>query len=256
MCAKLSIFLILIIKKRYIFAMDFVKLNKMNQIIEIFVSIWNTFFVRKCIVCGEPLSSNEKNICAECSKLYEYPEIKLNDEFFAPLRPYCSNICVLSWYSYTKKAIAGFKFREEIYEGKVLSNLLAKRLKNQSWINDIDYIVPVPLTKSSLKKRGFNQCEIIATIIGKQINKPVLLNNLVRIKDSKSQHTSGREERYQNVKDSFEVVNPFVFESKNVLLIDDVITTCSTLAACCEALKKSQDIEIFIGALASDRENI
>lgn len=222
----------------------------------ILYAIFHTIFPRRCLLCNNILAENEHNICTHCQSLYPYP-IDINlDDFFAPLSAYIQDICVFSYYTYAKKSILQFKFYENIHKGKALSRLLSKKLSTLPWIDDVDIIVPVPLHKKKLRQRGFNQCDVISKTIADNLNKTFLPNNLVRVINTKEQHKSNVDQRYENMRNAFSVLDPTLFENKTILLVDDVITTCSTMFECCKVLSKCNNIRIYVACLASDRISI
>lgn len=222
----------------------------------ILYAIFHTIFPRRCLLCNNILTENEHNICTRCQSLYPYPTDINLDDFFAPLSAYIQDICVFSYYTYAKKSILQFKFYENIHKGKALSRLLSKKLSTLPWIDDVDIIVPVPLHKKKLRQRGFNQCDVISKTIADNLNKTFLPNNLVRVINTKEQHKSNVEQRYENMRNAFSVLDPTLFENKTILLIDDVITTCSTMFECCKVLSKCHNIKIYVACLASDRISV
>ncbi len=222
----------------------------------ILYSLFHTIFPRRCLLCNNILTENEHNICTRCQSLYPYPTDINLDDFFAPLSAYIQDICVFSYYTYAKKSILQFKFYENIHKGKALSRLLSKKLSTLPWIDDVDIIVPVPLHKKKLRQRGFNQCDVISKTIADNLNKTFLPNNLVRVINTKEQHKSNVEQRYENMRNAFSVLDPTLFENKTILLIDDVITTCSTMFECCKVLSKCHNIKIYVACLASDRISV
>ena len=218
-------------------------------------SIFYTFFPKKCICCGNILQTDEKFMCQKCNDLYPYPDkIEYKEEFFAPLAPYMADICILGHYHILKQPVLKFKFNSNVFCGRLLTDMFCGKLKRQQWINDIDYIVPVPLHKKKLRKRGFNQSQVIARMIGKSLNIPIQADNLRRIKNTYDQHLSRGSQRYDNVKGAFALKDIALFKNKSILLVDDVITTCSTSVECCKVLKQCEGIKIYIGAIASDRK--
>jgi ComF family protein len=106
-------------------------------------------------------------------------------------------------------------------------------------INDKSYheIIPVPLYKTRKRERGYNQSEEIARALTRFSQIPVRSEHLLRIRPTSSQTTMSREVREQNVKNAFNC--PVKIENSNILLIDDVITTGSTVDACAHVLKNS-----------------
>lgn len=228
-------------------------MNLVNKIKNIIISFYKTFFPRQCIFCKEVLIDNEDIICDKCAKQYRCKQIDLNDEEFMPLNNIVQDMYIWSYYSYSKRAILEFKFQKNVYLGIQLSKLMARSLKNVSWISSIDYIVPIPLHRIRERERGFNQAEIIAQTLGKELNIEVVNDNLKRIKNNKPQHTSSSTERYENVKNIFEMKDKNMFNNKNILLVDDIITTCSTIKSCCQVIKENNNTMIYIACLASDR---
>ena len=229
----------------------------MNIFKEIFLSIFETIIPRQCIFCGNNLNLNEKYFCSKCKTQYKYPDISTKDDFFMALMPHAKNICIMSWYEISKTAISNFKFNENLHDGRILCKLLNDRLEEKDWINDIDCIVPVPLSKKKLRQRGFNQCDIIAKQISKRFNIKVCKNNLIKIKNTKEQHKSKAQDRYLNILGTFKVKDNKLFDDKNILLVDDVITTGSTLIECCKTIHSvSPTAKIHIAALSSNRQYI
>ena len=104
------------------------------------------------------------------------------------------------------------------------------------------------MSKSSVKKRGFNQCEVIAKNLSKLLDIPVN-DSLIKIKDTREQKSLSKEERYKNIKGAFKVKKNNI-ENKRILLVDDVVTTGATLLECKKILKKCDVAEITILTIA------
>ena len=114
----------------------------------------------------------------------------------------------------------------------------------------IDVVVPVPLHPRKLKKRGFNQSEWIASGIAEALEKPVSGNNLQRKVFTSTQTKKNRFERFKNVDGIFAIKSAHQFTGKHVLLVDDVVTTGSTLEACAVELLKIPETKVSIATLA------
>jgi ComF family protein len=142
------------------------------------------------------------------------------------------------------------KYKNNREIGYFLGELFGLKLMQSSLFEDVDYIVPVPLHRKKLRKRGYNQSEVIATGIGKTFGKELNTNNLFRKEHTSTQTRKSRFARWENVSGIFDIRNPEVFSEKHILLIDDVITTGSTLEACAASLKKADGIKLSLVALA------
>ncbi len=154
--------------------------------------------------------------------------------------------------------IKGSKFRSLIHSlkyggradiGKELGNLLGIELKG-SCFSDIDCIVPVPLHPAKKRSRGYNQSEMIADGTGTSLTKPVVKSVLVRSVYTVTQTRKSVEERRENVKEAFCLKDPDLLQGNHILLVDDVVTTGSTLTACTDELLKIPGVKVSIAVLA------
>lgn len=123
-------------------------------------------------------------------------------------------------------------------------------LQNPQIIEHIDLIAPVPLHPRKLKSRGFNQSECLAKGISEVTQKPISVENLVRLVHSPTQTRKSRYKRWENVSGIFNVKNKEEFKNRHILLVDDVITTGSTIEACFEAMKETENLKLSIASIA------
>ncbi len=143
--------------------------------------------------------------------------------------------------------IHNFKYRRKTTLGKSLGRRLGEILKKESLLEEIDYLIPVPLHPSRQRERGYNQSKILGQGISERTALPLLDRALLRKKNTRDQTDLSPEEREKNVKDAFEVRDKSVLKGKGVLLVDDVMTTGATLRECSRVLKKA-GARIIIGA--------
>ncbi len=196
--------------------------------------------VRRCTKCGLELGSGittSNNGCPKC----ENTNLKLEKSFF-----------VSDNKGPIKNLIHQFKYKKHMCLATPLSHLLIKLLK-QEIICEIDVIVPVPLHWKKKQKRGFNQSELMAKKICNKLSLPISINNLHRVKNTMSQTQLSRLQRQKNVFGAFKVKKPGKFTEKNVLLVDDVLTTGTTASECVKSLKNSGANKVFFIALARSR---
>lgn len=115
---------------------------------------------------------------------------------------------------------------------------------------EVDYLIPVPLHPSRLRERGFNQSELLAEVIGRDLDILLLNDTLLRIKATQSQTKLSREERIKNVKGAFAIIDAPSFSNKTILLIDDMFTTGATINECAKVLKETKVKKIAVLTLA------
>ena len=114
----------------------------------------------------------------------------------------------------------------------------------------IDLIIPVPLHPKKEQKRGYNQSNWIAMGLAAAMGKPIDNLHLIRVKETTTQTRKSVFERYENTQGVFALKDVDVFKNKHVLLVDDVLTTGSTLEACMQALLATKDITLSVFTLA------
>jgi ComF family protein len=132
----------------------------------------------------------------------------------------------------------------------VLGKELGAAMRSSGNFKDIDFIIPVPLHPKRQKQRGYNQSEMIAQGISVVTDIPMLTDVLVRNVETVTQTKMTREERWKNVSGKFVIHDQDIIINKHVLLVDDVVTTGSTLEACGEILLSVKGLKLSIGVLA------
>jgi ComF family protein len=161
-----------------------------------------------------------------------------------------ASIYYFSKGSNVQKLIHQVKYKKQKELGIFLGELMGvAMLKNEEWKN-FDYILPVPLHPKKEKLRGYNQSLLLAEGIAKHINAQVLSNNLIRNIFTETQTKKTRLERWKNTTDIFNLQSPEKLYNKNILLVDDIITTGSTLEACANVLNSKAKCMVSIVTFA------
>ena len=210
-----------------------------------------------CVICREALIENEKFFCFPCSLKLPRTDYHLIPENQAidRLAGKVSLVRASSYFYYSKggvaqKLVTEIKYKGNRNLGEWIGAYIAKDMILSDFFQDIDYLVPVPLHRSKEKKRGFNQAEKIAEGIAKVTKIPLDITNVFRGKANTSQTKKGVFDRWRNTVNLFEMNNPELFAGKHILLIDDVLTTGSTLESIAQSLLKSPEVKISILTLA------
>jgi ComF family protein len=192
-----------------------------------------------CYRCGRHIEKANvtKNICPSCIRKPLH-----FDRAFSP--------CV--YEGVLKGLIHEFKYKNKDYLGPTLSKLMTEFIAEYSLPMDlIDSIIPMPLHKTRLREREFNQAEVLSRHIAGEFNKPVLNDVLKRPRYTKTQTGLEEEQRFLNVKDSFVVTNKENVAGKKILLVDDVLTTAATSSEAAYSLKKAGANIVFVLTLAN-----
>lgn len=142
------------------------------------------------------------------------------------------------------------KYRNMPSIGIELGKMLGKKLQESTHYRNLDLVVPIPLHPRKEKLRGFNQSEKFAMGLTQSMGIFLENNTVKRIKNTPSQTKLSREDRMENVKDAFQIIKAKAIKDKNILLVDDVLTTGSTLIECGKALLKGGCKKLFIATIA------
>lgn len=191
-----------------------------------------------CRRCGRQIKGRGllKNICKDCVKR----PLAFDRAFSA-----------CSYDGVVKELIHEFKYKGKDYLASTLSGLMIEFAKEYALpLEFIDYIIPVPLHRARLREREFNQARLLSRHIGLAFDKKALDNNLIRRRHTKAQADLAGDERFLNVKGSFSVAEKDLIRGKNVLLIDDVLTTGATSSEAALTLKEAGAGIVFVLTLA------
>ena len=126
-----------------------------------------------------------------------------------------------------------------------------KLYKIVSHLQDVSYIIPVPLHKEKQKLRGYNQSVLLAKGLNKHLKCQILTNVLLRGKNSDSQTHKSRYKRFENMENIFFVTNKSILKNKHIILLDDVFTTGATISECIKTLRQLKNVRISVVCLAS-----
>lgn len=212
-------------------------------------SVLSLVYPKFCLTCGKPLGPEFQDpVCNVCWGSIRKNEpafsYKLDTQHFD--RAY--SVCV--YEGVIKECVHFLKYNAKLSLARPLAELMAVYARYHLGVDNIDFLVPVPLHPAKQREREFNQTEILARRISKILNIPVMVNNLKRVKNSQPQTKLSGAERLINIKGAFEVKDKAGFKNKSVLLIDDVFTTGATVDECAKTLKQAGAKKVEVLTLA------
>lgn len=209
-----------------------------------------------CASCSNPLKKGEEVICTFCQ--YDLPQTNFYLEKDNPVaKKFWGRINIINgaaFYFFNKSTkiqhlLHQFKYNGKKEIGIKIGKMFGALLKESEFAM-IDIIVPVPLHAAKEKKRGYNQSDFFAQGLSFSMGKPWSKNILKRIKPTESQTKKTKMERWKNVEEIFELKTPELIHGKHLLLVDDVITTGSTLEASAQSLIQGDNVKISVATIA------
>jgi ComF family protein len=218
---------------------------------------FNLFYPSICCACGNHLYDGEECICISCrmSLPYTNDEQLLWNKTFKIFAGRARIKAASSLFYFKKKSrvqnlLHYLKYKNHEELGKSLGLMHAQMLSQSDLFKEIDMVIPVPLHPAKLKLRGYNQAALLAKGYSEGLNKLYRDDVLIRTIHTSSQTKKNRYERYENMSSVFSCTLSSEIINKNILLVDDVITTGSTIEACVEVLKIAGCANVFVVSVA------
>ena len=216
------------------------------------------FYPHICMHCGSEELSPETVLCEACEKNLPYTKFlaiennKVEKIFWGrvPIQKAGASL-FFTKDSIVQSLIFALKYKNQKKAGRLLGNIIGQDLLNSQRFKNIDCMIPIPLSKKKQRARGYNQALVICEGIQEKLPHITILPNLLKEKSSKSQTLQNRIERNNLSEQPFKLIAPSLLKNKNVLIVDDVITTGATMEAAAIYLwKEAQPQSISIVAAA------
>ncbi len=214
------------------------------------------FFPQNCEACNTNLLKGEETLCTKC--LYDIPKTNFHEKEDNALNRTFYGITKIKYSTAFYFFRKGSKFQILIHKlkyngqkelGVELGRMSGSEIKN-SIFSEIDIIIPVPLHQARQRERGYNQSKMIAEGLSETMGKEYRTNILLRHVYTQTQTKKTLEERRKNVNSAFKIEKEELIKGKHILLVDDVVTTGSTLVACTNELLKIKDVTVSVFAVA------
>ncbi|WP_308991439.1 phosphoribosyltransferase family protein [Mariniflexile litorale] len=219
--------------------------------------IIDLLFPKVCYACLNLLNDNEDTICVNCRHDLPVTNFHLdNDDTVKKVLYGRANIeNATALFRFEKKGLVqqlihGLKYKGYETIGYSLGNWLGGELKTLDNYKTVDVVIPVPLHKKKLIKRGYNQVEKFGQQIAEALEVDYKDDILIKVTNTSSQTIKNRLSRWNDTNELFAIKNLDAIENKHILLVDDIITTGATLEACINVLNNAKNIKISIATIA------
>jgi ComF family protein len=220
-------------------------------------SALHLFYPHQCLGCNVDQISATDPICPACllelpRTYYEsFPENPIEKIFHGriPVEA-ATSLFYFSKGHLLQQLMHALKYQGNKYIGYYLGKELAKTIQSNTRFERIDAIIPMPMVQTKADKRGYNQAHIIAEGIASILDLPLIEQAIVRKGSTKSQTRLNRMNRWQNVQERFELLNGASLKNRNVLIVDDVVTTGASIESCSIEIRKANPASLSIATVA------
>ena len=222
-----------------------------------FKAIIDLFFPKVCYACHKVLNDYEEDLCTNCRNELPVTNFHFNQDdnvskvFYARVKvEYGTALFRFEKKGLVQQLIHNLKYKGQESIGVFLGDWLGGELKTVKEYSEIDIVIPVPLHKNKLKKRGYNQVAKFAQHIATALNAQYVDNVLLKVTNTQSQVLKNRFARWTNNEELFTLQNTSAIANKHILLVDDLITTGATMEACINVLNQAENVKISVASMA------
>ena len=240
-----------------------------RNMVPIISTLWNwindaakLIVPQRCAICRRRLRKYENHICIQCFTKLPLTHIKgvygnKVEQIFWGQIPICRANAFMLYQpqSETSHIFFHLKYMHRPQIGDFFGEMMAQDLADTDFFDGIDAIIPLPLAKDRLRKRGYNQSEHLAIGVQHITHIPIDTSSVLRVISNPTQTRLNAKERAENVKNIFALSPHHNLNGKHILLIDDILTTGSTLLSCAKEIAKANNVKISILVLGLAKEH-
>ena len=228
-----------------------------KQFSKIINDINNILLPAVCFGCNTHLNRGEQYLCTVCRNHLPITDYTFNEEnpidriFYGRIRiKKASSFLFFTENGIVQQLIHHLKYKNQKQIGVFLGDWYGQILCENGFLEKIDVVIPVPLHKKKLKKRGYNQVAEFAKRLAHFLEADYRDDLLIKTANSKTQTTKGRIGRWQVSRALYTLTDSSKIYNKSILLVDDVITSGATMEICVKALQESKETTIYIASMA------
>ena len=222
-----------------------------------FRELLQLFLPATCIACGQPLVGDECSLCVRCMMHLPLAYFSAAPNNATELRlmgrvrfEAATSLLLFHKQGITQSIVHAIKYYDDETLGITMGRMMGRDLLSSGRFSSVDCVVPVPLHRGKLRRRGYNQSLLLCRGIAEVCHLPIVANNLIRVVNTESQTHKNGTQRIDNMDDAFQIVDSMSFEGRHILLVDDVITTGSTIAECADVLLSISGVRVSLASLA------
>ncbi len=204
-------------------------------------------FPRKCVLCQRLLERGELDLCRRCRA--DSPEFRSRSEKIR----YISKVTALWHYEAdVRRSLLRYKFYNVRSFSESYGRLLSMRIMQE--LDDVDVITWVPVSRRRRRQRGYDQVELIARSVSRELGLPLAACLIKHIDTKPNSGLTTAEERRANVLGAYRLTDGACVEGKRILLLDDIVTTGATSSECARVLLSGGAKEVYLAAVAAARK--
>lgn len=219
--------------------------------------IGNVLVPKVCFGCNAHLLGGEHLLCTPCRNDLPLTEYNFNVEnpvdriFYGRINIKKAN----SFLFFTENGIVQqllhhLKYKNQEIVGDFLGDWFGQTIEENGFLRDIDLVIPVPLHITKKRQRGYNQVDRFAKCLAEHLDAEYAEDILIKTSNTRTQTKKGRIGRWYDNRSLYTVSNIDSIENKNVLLVDDIITTGATIEMCAKALQESKNVNVYMASMA------